>query len=268
MIDENLFRIPGPAVSPIDSQVERLKKLAETDGLPPEQRRQKIMEAAREFEAILLQQLLKVMRESMLSDQGVLGGGEGLSAEMYTEVFEGEVARQIASAGTGLGIADMVYNQLGKDPVPAKEAAPVGEVAPAELVGPAEASPGPLRGPITSGYGQRRDPFTNRIAYHKGIDIRAAEGTEVKPALPGTVIFAGRHGGHGNMVALQHDDGTVTRYAHLKEICVKEGEIIDKTRTIGTIGSTGRSTGPHLHFEVLAEGDRPINPGTFLETIA
>lgn len=264
MIDDNLFRIPGPAVSPIDSQVERLKKLAETDGLPPEQRRERLIEAAREFEAILLQQLLKVMRESMLSEQGVLGGGDGLSAQMYTEVFEGEVARQIASAGTGLGIADMVYNQLAKEDVPAKEAAP------AELVVPAEASPsaGPLRGPITSGYGQRRDPFTNRIAYHKGIDIRAAEGTEVKPALPGTVIFAGRHGGHGNMVALRHDDGTVTRYAHLKEICVKEGEVIDKTRTLGTIGSTGRSTGPHLHFEVLAEGDRPINPGTFLETIA
>lgn len=275
MTDDALLNVglPAAATSPLDSQIERLERLGRTEGLTPEQRRENVLEAAREFEAVLMQQLLHVMRESMLDDKGAFGEGDGMHADMYTQLFEGEVARQITAGGTSLGISDLVYKQLAEgvnkaDPhaTPAAPPVPTIPASPDALKTERHRGPDPLQGAITSSYGMRTDPFTRRLAYHRGIDLRAAEGTPVRPVLAGVVQFAGRHGGYGNLVTVRHDDGTVTKYGHLKDIYVKEGDVIDKNCIIGTVGSTGRSTGPHLHFEVLADGERPINPGTFLET--
>ena len=118
---------------------------------------------------------------------------------------------------------------------------------------------------ITSNFGYRRDPFNGRAARHPGIDFRGKIGSPIYAAAPGKVIYAGWRGGYGRLVEVQHDNGLVTRYAHLRRIDTKVGDSVDAGETIGGLGSSGRSTGPHLHFEVRING-RAINPRPFLET--
>jgi murein DD-endopeptidase MepM/ murein hydrolase activator NlpD len=116
---------------------------------------------------------------------------------------------------------------------------------------------------ISSGYGNRTDPFNGRTAYHSGIDFRAASGTDILAAGAGKVVFAGRNSGYGNMIDIEHADGIVTRYGHLSRIEVRVGQTVDVGEVIGLVGSTGRSTGPHLHFEVR-RNDQAVDPGAFL----
>lgn len=117
--------------------------------------------------------------------------------------------------------------------------------------------------PISSDFGPRLDPFLGRMAMHTGTDFRAPRGTAIRAPGPGTVIFAGRNGGYGKSVELRHPGGIVTRFAHMSRILVKEGQTVSALETIGRVGSTGRSTGPHLHYEVRID-DRPEDPGRFL----
>ncbi|NJO14161.1 MAG: M23 family metallopeptidase [Rhizobiales bacterium] len=117
---------------------------------------------------------------------------------------------------------------------------------------------------ITSGFGYRRDPFNGRGAMHAGIDFKGAIGSPIFAAADGRVTFAGRKSGYGNAIEITHGNGMLTRYAHLSRIGVKVGQQVDAGATIGGLGSTGRSTGPHLHFEVRIN-DRAINPRPFLE---
>jgi murein DD-endopeptidase MepM/ murein hydrolase activator NlpD len=118
---------------------------------------------------------------------------------------------------------------------------------------------------ITSGFGYRRDPFNGRAAMHSGIDFKGGIGSPIFAAAEGRVTFAGRKGGYGNAVEVTHANGMMTRYAHLSRIDVKPGQLVTAGATLGGLGSTGRSTGPHLHFEVRIN-DRAINPRPFLET--
>ncbi len=118
---------------------------------------------------------------------------------------------------------------------------------------------------ITSSFGYRRDPFNGSGAMHKGIDFRGPMGSSIYAAAKGTVAFAGRRGGYGKVVEINHGNGLMTRYAHLSRIDVTVGQSIDAGVTLGGLGSTGRSTGPHLHFEVRIDG-RAVNPRPFLET--
>lgn len=115
----------------------------------------------------------------------------------------------------------------------------------------------------TSGFGWRDDPMRHRRKFHSGADIRAKSGTPVFAAGDGVVIFAGRQGGYGNIVMLDHGGGVITRYAHLRRILAAKGEVITAGKRIGQVGSTGRATGPHLHFEVRLEGN-PVDPTTAL----
>ena len=117
----------------------------------------------------------------------------------------------------------------------------------------------PVEGRISSGFGMRRHPVHGRHADHKGIDIAATRGTPIGAAADGTVIFSGRQGAYGNTGVIQHAGGRTTRYAHADRLMVEKGDTVNAGQTIGTVGSTGRSTGPHLHFEVM-EGDRRTNP--------
>jgi peptidoglycan hydrolase FlgJ len=112
----------------------------------------------------------------------------------------------------------------------------------------------PLNGRISSRFGERRDPIHGRHRHHAGVDIAAARGTPIPAAAAGTVVFAGRSGGYGNLVEIEHADGRRTRYAHTDRILVALGEQVQDGQTIATVGSTGRSTGPHLHFEVRENG--------------
>jgi murein DD-endopeptidase MepM/ murein hydrolase activator NlpD len=117
--------------------------------------------------------------------------------------------------------------------------------------------------PVTSGFGPRRDPFLGTMAYHSGIDFRAPPGAPIRSAGAGTVISAGWNGGYGRMVEVDHGEGLTTRYAHMSRISVKTGDRVERGDVLGKVGSTGRSTGPHLHFEVRREGDA-IDPRPFL----
>lgn len=123
---------------------------------------------------------------------------------------------------------------------------------------------------ITSGFGNRTDPFLKRAAFHAGIDFRASTGTPVLAAASGKVTFAGTNGGYGKMVEVDHGNGFSTRYAHLSHIGVAVGQSIGGGQRIGAAGSTGRSTGPHLHFEVR-RGGSAVDPSRFMaagETLA
>jgi murein DD-endopeptidase MepM/ murein hydrolase activator NlpD len=117
---------------------------------------------------------------------------------------------------------------------------------------------------IASRFGKRTDPFNGRRAMHTGVDFNAPVKTAVLSTAPGRVVHAGWHGEYGRLVEIDHGFGIRTRYAHLAEICVKAGEQVANRAQIGALGSSGRSTGPHLHYEVLIDG-RPMNPLNFLE---
>jgi murein DD-endopeptidase MepM/ murein hydrolase activator NlpD len=113
----------------------------------------------------------------------------------------------------------------------------------------------PLQGKITSLTGIRHDPIDGKLRHHNGVDIATPEGTPVKPVAPGVVLFSGARPGYGNTVIIGHRDGTITLYAHNSANLVAEGEEAGSGTTIALSGSTGRSTGPHLHFEAWRDGE-------------
>ena len=116
---------------------------------------------------------------------------------------------------------------------------------------------------ISSGFGYRADPFTRGAALHTGMDLRAEHGAPVRAAGPGKVVTAEYSGGYGNMVEIEHAGGISTRYAHMSAILVSEGQTVSAGTLVGRVGSTGRSTGPHLHYETRIDGD-PADPNRFL----
>ena len=120
-------------------------------------------------------------------------------------------------------------------------------------------------GRLTSGYGMRRDPFTGKQRFHHGIDLAAPVGTPIHAPRDGRVVFSGWRRGYGNLVEIRHEDGSLTRYGHNSENTVRRGDRVNAGAEIAKVGSTGRSTGPHVHFEVRREG-RSVNPMPFLET--
>ncbi|WP_410176628.1 M23 family metallopeptidase [Sinorhizobium medicae] len=124
------------------------------------------------------------------------------------------------------------------------------------------ASPAPAAD-VTSSFGNRVDPFLGRLALHAGIDFRTATGTRVRATAGGIVTAVGSAGGYGNMIEIDHGNGVSTRYAHLSTILVDVGEEVKADAVIAKSGSTGRSTGPHLHYEVRLNG-RPVDPARFL----
>jgi len=122
--------------------------------------------------------------------------------------------------------------------------------------------------PVTAGYvssrfGNRTDPFTGRAAFHKGVDFAGREGADVVAVASGVVIWSGDRYGYGQMVEVNHGNGYVTRYAHNSENLVAVGDTVKRGQTIAVMGSTGRATGPNLHFEVLRNG-RVVDPLTYV----
>ena len=117
---------------------------------------------------------------------------------------------------------------------------------------------------MSSGFGYRADPFTGAAAMHAGLDFKGPIGTPILAAAKGKVVLAGFNGGYGNSVEIRHANGLVTRYAHLSGVDVRRGQMVERGVQIGRMGSTGRSTGSHLHFEVRLNG-QAINPRKFLE---
>jgi murein DD-endopeptidase MepM/ murein hydrolase activator NlpD len=238
-----------------------------------------LKKAAQEFEAVFIAHMLKVMRET-IEESGLLEGGFGKS--IYTELFDQEVSLSLAKRGA-LGISNILERSLSADigtegQRDSSSSLYEGlELAPAT---PSRISPNrfrrtdekeseisdlqlPVQAPVSSYYGMRKDPFTGHLKFHKGLDLAAPEGMKVVPALPGTVVFAGYENGYGNTVLVQHPDGLQTRYGHLGSINVRVGDAVASQNILGTVGNTGHSTGPHLHFEVIRNG-MPVNPSASL----
>jgi murein DD-endopeptidase MepM/ murein hydrolase activator NlpD len=117
----------------------------------------------------------------------------------------------------------------------------------------------PIHGWLSAGYGRRPDPFTGEVDFHPGLDISAETGTPVQATAAGTVELAAPNGDYGNLVVINHGFGLATRYGHLSKFAVWQGKHVERGEIIGYVGATGRATGPHLHYEVLANG-RLMNP--------
>lgn len=198
-----------------------------------------VEQAAREFEALFITNLLRIMRESL--DQSELFGS-GLGGHFYMDLIDQQLGRALAERG-GIGIADLLIRQL--------EAG--------ERVGDGEQRAAPpllpvVQGRLSSGYGWRTDPVTGDIKFHRGLDIAAPEGTTVRAAADGMVAFAGWLEGYGNALVIDHGAEVQTRYAHLRAFAVSEGERVKAGQAIAEVGSSGRATGAHLHFELIRKG--------------
>ena len=125
----------------------------------------------------------------------------------------------------------------------------------------------PLQGVITSAYGYRNDPFSGNISYHKGVDVAVPEGTEVRAASGGTVTASAYNSVGGNYVKITHDNGTESYYGHLQTRIVAKGDTVERGDVIGLSGSTGKVTGPHLHFQ-LSYNERTVDPQKYLDLAA
>jgi peptidoglycan hydrolase FlgJ len=192
--------------------------------------------------------------------------GEPLASEQPVE--QNTPVQQATAQPIALGGSDLVQRERpaasGKPATP--HLAPTAVSAPAAANrarnATAAAAPSavalhlPLRGRVSSGFGVRHDPMHGRVRRHAGVDIAAPHGTPIAAAAAGKVVFAGRRGGYGNLVEIEHADGQRTRYAHAARLLVKVGDEVKPGQPIATVGSTGRSTGPHLHFEVKKDGAR------------
>jgi murein DD-endopeptidase MepM/ murein hydrolase activator NlpD len=120
-----------------------------------------------------------------------------------------------------------------------------------------------VKGWTSSYYGKRTDPFTGKLAMHKGMDFAGKEGSKIVAVANGVVTWAGKRYGYGELVEINHGNGYTTRYGHNAKLLVAVGDSVEKGQTISLMGSTGRSTGPHVHFEVLKK-DRQVNPAKFV----
>ncbi len=121
----------------------------------------------------------------------------------------------------------------------------------------------PVKGFITSGFGRRQDPLEDGLDYHPGVDISVPYGTVIQAPAEGLVVFCGWEQGYGNTVEISHGGGLVTRYAHMSRILVKPGQVVKRWQKVGLVGTSGRTTGAHLHYEVLKNG-QPTNPQRYL----
>ncbi len=122
----------------------------------------------------------------------------------------------------------------------------------------------PTEGPVTSWYGKRQDPINSKNAFHSGIDFRGKRGAPVHATAAGKVVAAGVNGGFGKYVKIDHGNGYATSFSHLQNYHVKKNDYVSRGQVIGLVGNTGRSTGPHLHYEVTYNG-KTVNPSKFLK---
>jgi murein DD-endopeptidase MepM/ murein hydrolase activator NlpD len=237
--------------------------------------------AAKQLEAFFLRQLLA---EARPKGGGMLDGG--FAGDTFKQMLDEAIADKMTAAG-GIGMTAMFAKHLGKTDEAARTVPPIAnaQLDPARIANAldpariAHRAPHPdlddaklsgapqflvpVIGRATSGYGLRTDPVNGHSVNHLGFDVAAKAGTGVAAAARGTVVHAGPAGTYGNLVTLRHDNGFETRYAHLSSVDVKVGELVEAGADLGKVGSTGYSTGPHLHFEIRHEG-KPIDPAPLL----
>jgi murein DD-endopeptidase MepM/ murein hydrolase activator NlpD len=231
--------------------------------------RAEIKRLAQEFEAMLMTEMLRDMRRAMLDDEEP---EQGLGAEAMTDSGDIELSHAI-SAGGGIGLTRALLDAFEKQ-IPTGVSRPEGPAStPVHAGGPeglslhTDLNPSPgvdladitSAAPVSSRFGWRTDPITGAAKFHNGVDIAVAYGRDVKAAADGRVSFAGVQNGYGQTVVIDHADGRQTRYAHLSEPLVRAGDVVAEGQVVARSGNSGRSTGPHLHFEMLVDG-RPVDP--------
>lgn len=238
--------------------------------------RTQMKQLAQEFEAMLMNEMLADWRSSLLADEDESEEGMAGMSTM-TDMVGSEFGRALSRSG-GLGIAEVLMRSFerqlaGQQEVAGAVAPPATTAAgpPASLVEVAraarasfETANAPVAVPVTSGFGWRPDPFTGQTKFHAGLDLRMAYGQDVKSLDAGTVTFAGEQGGYGLTVVVDHGAGRQTRYAHLSSIDVQPGAVVSSGQRIARSGNSGRSTGPHLHVELLS-GGKPVDPSGLLK---
>ena len=263
----------------IGAIVERARMAAaegQRDGKTSVDEREQLKRIAAEFESMLLVQMLKDMRKAGSWDE--TPEQDSLGAEAMFETLDVELATHLARV-KGLGLKEELLTAFEKmqpgepgssnsglrTPVGAPASVPVTPAAlpvspKTEDRRPQTGLTKPVAGPVTSDFGWRLDPFTNRAKFHHGVDMRAAYGQEIQAAGAGRVVFSGEQGGYGTSVVIEHADGTKTRYAHLSAALVEKGDDVPQGAAIGRAGRSGRATGTHLHFEVIAADGRRLPP--------
>lgn len=242
--------------------------------------RQEVKRLAEQFEAMLMTQMLREMRRSMLDEDDQQ---DGFGADALTDTGDIEFGNAMSRSG-GLGLADQMLQVFERQiealmqrgttqagtptatpaaPSAATTASAIAATTLKQLADEPAFAPGDITGtvPVSSGFGWRRDPMTGTARFHQGVDLAVAYGQNVKAAAQGVVSFSGATPGYGNTVVINHGDGRQTRYAHLSEPLVRAGEAIAEGQVVGRSGNSGRSTGAHLHFEMLVNG-RAVDPFT------
>jgi murein DD-endopeptidase MepM/ murein hydrolase activator NlpD len=236
----------------------------------PSSKPQDVKSAAAELASLFVYQMLAAMRRTV-SRSGLLD--KGFAHDTYLSLFDQEMARHLARR-EDLGLTALLQRQL-KDTdadrqLPGRSSTALPRPPIALHAGRAtaidayrqQAGPTdgrfilPVEGPRTSGFGMRLHPVDHAERLHSGMDIAAAAGTQIQAAAAGQVVFSGTQEGYGNVVVIQHAEGYATLYAHNTENLVSVGTTVSQGQPIATVGSTGRSTGPHLHFEVHKDGKR------------
>ena len=232
-------------------------------------------EAGQAFEGYLIEMMVSEMRKTI--PEGIFSGN---AMEMFAGMLDQELATRIGEAG-GLGLGTLITQSVeGGELAAARPLAPSRRVSRSRQVSrtrqvapsrtrterarstPAEAIGGllrgariPVRGRISSHFGHRVDPIHSHKRMHRGLDIAAPTGTEIRPVRGGEVVFAGERGGFGNTVIIDHGGGWKSLYAHCDTIDVRAGQKVSAEQVIAGVGSTGRSTGPHLHLEIHHNGE-------------
>lgn len=219
--------------------------------------------AAKEIETVFLSEFLKFALEQT-------SFGKDKFVSTYLPVITTEVAKSFSERGVGIG--DFILKGSNQLSVTSSDKTSSGSQAMSNELKDKDPKDSlhvthhpslplnpPVSGRVSSGYGMRHDPIDGRLHAHNGIDIAVPEGTPVMPAAGGKVVYSGYAAGYGNCVIIEHDNGLTSLYAHNSVNYVKAGEVVDANKVIALSGSTGRSTGPHLHFEVRKKGS-PIDP--------
>lgn len=203
-------------------------------------------EAGEQFEAFMFTFLAKTLRSTV--PDGPFSSGP---MQTFGELFDQEIGKRVGE-GHALGLAGKLEDSLtshGLTPVS------VPRIAPARTRDDGKNPVLGVEGRFTGGFGSRTDPINGKKGFHPGVDIAAPLGTPIHAVREGRVVFAGAHGGYGNFIVVDHGDGVLTRYAHCQRIDVEVGQEIQANDIIGAVGTTGHSTGPHLHFEVYQDGE-------------
>lgn len=252
------------------------KSAGPTDPANKDLSKERLKGAVKDLEALFFYEILKEMRQS--TEGGFLG--KGMGNDIFGSLFDMEMAKLFSERGLGLG--EIILKQISgrEENKPGSPISPPKELNRSSLA--KECFPGssmdhqskdrgtgeleskspprtPADGRISSGFGWRSDPFSGEQKFHGGIDIAAPSGREIYPINNGRVIFSGLTPGYGNTVVIDHGDGYISKYGHNLTNLVSVGDEVESDQVIALVGNTGKSTGPHLHFEVQHQGKK-INP--------